>query len=175
MSDLHATVPVIETENLILRAPDLGDLDAMIAFYASPRAGFVGGPAGPDWVWNKLCGVIGHWVVRGYGMWTIEDRASGAIAGRVGMIRHLRWPEPELGWQIYEGFEGRGIAYEAVVAARATAARYFGLTAPISLIAKENARSIRLAERLGATIESEGEVAGHPCLIWRHPVTEVRP
>ncbi len=39
----------------------------------------------------------------------------------------------------------------------------------ISLIAPENARSRRLAERMGAQIEREGEVTGIPCLIYRHP------
>ena len=112
---------------------------------------------------------IGHWALRGYGMWMIEHRATGTAAGRVGMILNDGWDEPELGWHIYDGFEGKGYAYQAALAARDHAARHFGLDGVISYIDATNTRSLHLAERLGARFERDGTVVGTPCQVWRHP------
>ena len=102
-------------------------------------------------------------------MWMIEDRATGAPAGRVGVINNDGWDEPELGWHLFEGFEGQGVAYEAALAARAYAAEHQGLDALISYVDPANHRSAALARRLGAKIERDGTVNGHACKVWRHP------
>lgn len=167
---LHADVPVIETDRLILRAPRFTDLEAITAFGLSDRSRFVGGPMAEWQSWQALTGMIGHWIIRGYGWWMIEDKASGQVAGRAGIGHHIDWPEPELGWHLYEGHEGRGIAYEAALAAREYADRVMGLGPLISLVAHDNLRSRRLAERLGAAAESETVLRGIACIIYRHPM-----
>lgn len=170
MTTLSIDIPVLETDRLILREPRLSDLDAMTAFGATDRTRFVGGVMAPWQSWNMLNAAIGHWITRGFGWWMVEDKASGAIAGRVGIGHHIDWPEPELGWVVYDGFEGRGIAYEAALAARNHAQGPMGFAPLISLIAPDNLRSRRLAERLGATVEREdAEVRGTACMIYRHP------
>ncbi|AGT08149.1 GNAT family N-acetyltransferase [Paracoccus aminophilus] len=169
MAELSVHVPVIETERLILREPRLSDLDAVIAFGTSDRARFVGGPMEPWQAWNSLMTGIGHWVVRGFGWWMVEDKASGKVAGRVGIGHHLDWPEPELGWHLYDGFEGRGLAYEAASAARNHAYSVMGFGPLISLIDHDNHRSASLARRLGAVPEGEFNVRGDACVIYRHP------
>lgn len=170
MTEMRVTVPVIETARLILREPRLSDLDAFVAFGASERSRFVGGPMEPWQSWNWLLITIGHWHVRGYGWWMLEDKASGAVAGRVGLGNHLDWPEPELGWHLYEGFDGRGLAYEAAIAARDHAQNQMGLGPLVSLIDPENTASCRLAERMGAVVERQDFILrGHSCLIYRHP------
>ncbi|MFN3527260.1 MAG: GNAT family N-acetyltransferase [Paracoccus sp. (in: a-proteobacteria)] len=161
--------PVLETDRLTLRAPQLSDWQAVRAFGLSERSMFIGGPFSEAQIWTSLLASAGHWAMRGYGMWTIEDKQSGAAIGRTGIINHFDWPEPELGWQIFEGAEGRGLAYEAAMAARSHAATGFGLSRVISQIHPDNTRSRRLAERMGAVVEREGEVRGTPCLIYRHP------
>ncbi|MGC9368153.1 MAG: GNAT family N-acetyltransferase [Paracoccaceae bacterium] len=165
-------IPVIETERLILRGPRESDFEAAAAFGASPRAKFVGGSADRWENWRGFLAVIGHWALRGYGFWTLEEKETGAPAGRVGVINHEMWPEPELGWHVFDGFEGRGYAYEAAKAARDHAGREMGLGPLISHIHPDNARSIALAERLGATFEREGILLGEPCLVYRHPKAE---
>ncbi len=170
MPTLSVDIPVLTTERLILREPRLADLDAITAFGASDRAQYVGGKVAPWQSWNILNAAIGHWITRGFGWWVLEDKASGAVAGRVGVGYHIDWPEPELGWHIYQGFEGKGLAYEAALAARDHAQGQMGLGPLISLVPPDNLRSRHLAERLGAVIETEGyEVRGTPCLIYRHP------
>lgn len=179
MTRLSVDIPVIETERLILREPREADLPSAAGFYASERSAFVGGgpavvgrdgPRGADWAaWRGTSSALGHWLLRGYGSWSVELRAKGQVAGRVGFLYPPVWSEPELGWHIYEGFEGLGIAYEAALAARAAGPRLFGLNGVISHIDAANTRSLRLAERLGATFEREDELLGKPCQIWRHP------
>ncbi len=169
MTLISAEIPVIETGRLILREPRMADFEAHAAFLTSGRAQFVGGPLDRAQAWRGFSSGIGHWILLGFGMWTIEEKATRQPAGRVGILNPEGWPEPELGWHVYDGFEGRGIAHEAALAARRAAGTYFGIFAPISCIVPENTRSRRLAERLGATVEREGEVLGQPCLVYRHP------
>ncbi len=169
MTRIVIDIPVIETARLILREPRAADFDAMHAFGQSDRARFVGGPYA-DWqTWGGLTGNIGQWALRGFGFWTVEERAGGALVGRIGVIQPFDWPEPELAWHVYEGFEGKGLAYEAAMAARSCAYGKLGLGPLISQIHADNTRSRRLAERMGATVEGEGAVRGTPCLTYRHP------
>ncbi|MFP4449755.1 MAG: GNAT family N-acetyltransferase [Rhodosalinus sp.] len=162
-------VPVIETERLRLRGFRAEDLDAFAAFFASERSRFVGGPRDRRESWRGMTAIMGQWALLGYGLWAVEERASGALAGAVGIVNHVGWEEPELGYHLYNGFEGRGLAFEAALAARTHAARHFGLDRLISYIDPANARSLALARRLGAVHERDGELLGKPCQVWRHP------
>ncbi len=164
------TIPTVETDRLILRAPHLDDLPQMIAFYASGRSHMVGGPKDQLGCWSSLAGRLGHWALRGYGLWHLTEKASGAFAGWSGMINVPGWAEPELGWALMAEAEGKGLGFEAAQAARDYAARHQGLNGVISYIAHANDRSRALAERLGATLEIErAELLGKHAQIWRHP------
>ena len=164
------TIPTVETDRLILRAPHLDDLPALTAFYTTERSHMVGGPRDALGSWGVLTGRLGHWALRGYGTWHLTEKASGAFAGWAGVIDAPGWAEPELGWTLMEEFEGKGLAFEAAAAARDYAARHQGLNGVISYIAHANDRSRALAERLGATLETDqGALLGKQAQIWRHP------
>lgn len=163
------TIPTVETERLILRAPHADDLPGMIAFYASERSHMVGGPRDADDCWQVLARRLGHWALKGFGTWHLTEKASDAFVGGVGIIEVPGWDEPELGWGLQEQAEGKGLAFEAALAARSYAATHQGISAPISYITQKNTRSRALAERLGATFEREGSVLGEACQVWRHP------
>lgn len=173
MTDIPA-IPTLTTARLVLRAPAIDDFPAECAFYASPRSQYVGSPAEPEQVWRMIAAFIGHWAIRGYGFWAIEDRQTGAWLGRAGLWFPHGWPEPEIGWTLSEQAEGHGIAQEAARAARDHAYRTLGWTTAISLIDPRNARSIALAERLGAAREDDWH---HPrfgrTLVYRHPAPEI--
>ncbi|MCI4661127.1 MAG: GNAT family N-acetyltransferase [Neomegalonema sp.] len=163
-------VPIIETERLRLRALCAGDLPHEIAYYSSERSRLVGGPRPEAEIWKSFAQKIGHWELRGYGIWAVEDRQSGAYYGRVGPIWQPDMPEPELNWTLVAAAEGRGIAFEASQAARAHAYQHFGLDALASLINPDNKRSIALAERLGARFEGMTHYAnGIAVALYRHP------
>jgi RimJ/RimL family protein N-acetyltransferase len=163
-------IPVLETDRLVLRGPRDGDFDAFADFCTTERSRGVGGPADRPEAWRGMAMMIGHWELRGYGMWWLESRASGDPVGRVGIWHPEGWPEPELGWVIYENFEGKGYAFEASVAGRDYAYQKLGMKTLISLISPDNARSITLAERLGAKNEATWtSPLGVESLIYRHP------
>lgn len=173
MSAILTPIPTVETDRLILRAPRETDLAAYAQYFTTPRADFTGGQRDEVAAFSMLMQQAGHWHIRGYGLWTIEHRESGRTAGWTGILHHLDWPEPELGWTVFDGFEGQGLAFEAASAARSYAAHNLGIRAPISFIVPDNARSAALATRLGATIERPFELRETAINIWRHPdVTE---
>jgi RimJ/RimL family protein N-acetyltransferase len=124
--------------------------------------------------WKEFSAVAGQWLLRGYGGFSIEDRASGGYLGEVGVFHEDRYPEPELGWMVVAAAEGRGIAHEAALAARRWAYRALGLATLVSYIDPRNARSIRLAERLGASRDDAApRPEGERCLVYRHPGPEI--
>ena len=164
-------VPVLDTERLILRGPKGSDFPVIAEFQKdADRTKFIGGPAARDFdVWGAFTRLIGHWIWNGYGFWTLEEKATGAPVGRVGVINHVEWPEPEIGWHMFAGGEGRGLAYEAAMEIRRYAANHLDLGRLVSHIHPDNTRSRALADRMGAVVEREAELLGGPCLIYRHP------
>ncbi len=166
-------IPTLTTERLTLRAPKPSDFEAFAAFRASPRAVHVGGPHGRREAFMSFCALWGHWAMRGFGRWIVADRTTDAPLGVVGPLYPEDWPEREIAWSVFEGAEGRGIAYEAAVAARRYAYETLGWTTAISLIVEGNERSIALAKRLGCVWERDHE---HPEFgrmpLWRHPGPE---
>lgn len=164
---LAFAIPTLNTERLALRAPAEADFPAMLAFNDSPRAVFLGGGGPRQQVWRALLSNIGHWALRGYGFWSVDTKA-GEFIGRVGVIYHDGWLEPELAWHLFEGFEGKGYAYEAALASRDWALGQ-GMGPLVSMIDPENTRSIALATRLGATLERTDPGDGKPFHIYRHP------
>ena len=172
MTLTHA--PTLETERLILRGPEKADAEAMIAFLMDPdrSAGFGGYTDRSDsWRWFTLN--VGHWHWHGYGYFVIEDRETGKPAGISGIWNPDGWPEPEVGWVVFDGFEGRGIAYEAACRARQWAYDELGFTTLTSNIVPGNTRSIRLAERMGAVYERtyDNPNMGED-MLYRHPGPE---
>jgi RimJ/RimL family protein N-acetyltransferase len=166
-------IPTLTTDRLILRAPREEDFPAMLTFNDSPRSGFVGGGAERKWVWRGLLANIGHWVLRGYGFYSVDTR-DGDFVGRVGVIYHDGWDEPELAWHLFDGFEGHGYAHEAARAARADYHARISAHPPISYVDVKNTRSMALAERLGARIERTlNDDKGHDH-VYRHPAPEAR-
>ena len=137
------------------------------AFYAGDRSSFVGGPLSRETAWRGFAASCGHWMLRGYGFWALEEKTTGAYLGRVGLWFPEGLPEPEIGWALSgENAQGRGFVREAAIAARRHAYGALGWTTAISLIDSANTRSIKLAERLGARLEHETFGALH---VYRHP------
>ncbi|CTQ56229.1 hypothetical protein LP7551_04788 [Roseibium album] len=166
-------IPVVETERLLLRAPLASDFDRFAEFRMSDRASGVGGPFTRTEAYVQFGELFGHWILRGFGRWMVTDRETGEPLGVVGLWYPEGWPEPEIAWSVFEGGEGKGIAFEASLAAREFAYCKLGWTTAISLIQEDNTRSFALARRLGARIEAHFQ---HPSLgamqIWRHPGRE---
>lgn len=172
----HTTVsiPTFDEGRLRYRAPALSDFDAYAEFRGSDRAAGVGGPFSPSSAFVSLAALIGHWHLRGFGRWMLEDRETGASLGVVGIIYPDGWPEPEIAWSVFANAEGKGIAYEAACFARNYAYGALGWSTIISCSMPDNTRSQSLAKRMGATREGD---FNHPEFgvleIWRPPGPEM--
>lgn len=169
-------IPILETERLIMRAPRASDYKPFVEFRMSERAQGVGGPFTRSEAYGQFGELFGHWILHGFGRWVVADRMSNEPLGVVGLWYPEGWPEPEVAWSVFANGEGKGIAFEASLAARDFAYSTLGWTTAISLIMEGNTRSFTLAERLNATFERTFQ---HPTLgamqIWRHPRSSVRP
>ncbi|NPD15442.1 GNAT family N-acetyltransferase [Xinfangfangia sp. D13-10-4-6] len=162
--------PVLTTLRLTLRAPQARDLPAFTAYMTSPRAAFTGGPTNAAGAFETFSMVIGHWALRGHGLFAVTLTDTGETIGLAGHLSPPAWPEPELAWNLWDAaHEGFGYATEAAFAVRDHAFGALGWTTAISMIARDNHRSIALARRLDATPERDDEIFGKPMTIWRHP------
>ena len=106
--------------------------------------------------------MLGHWQLRGYGIWAVEERASGDLIGRIGLHNPEGWPGLEVGWLLARSRWGHGFATEGAAAAAAYAWRELGVDHLISLIDPANERSIRVARRLGEHPEGDVVLQGRP-------------
>lgn len=178
MSVTLTATPVLETERLVLRAPVAADYPVWEAFAGTERARYIGGPYSPRLAWRSFGHMVGHWVMRGFGLFVITRRGSDRPLGAIGPWFPKGWPEAEISWSIWDAeAEGQGIAFEAAARARAFAYQTLGWSTAVSYIDPPNARSIALAERLGARrdpLATPLEIDDHdtPILVFRHPVPE---
>ena len=114
--------------------------------------------------WRHLAMIVGHWQLRGFGMWGVEELATGHLVGRVGFYQPDGWPDFELGWTIGRNWWGKGYASEAARRCLRFAFDDLQRDRVISLIDPANTASIRVAEAIGETLEGEVEAGGHRVL-----------
>ena len=166
------SIPILETKRLVLCGPEPEDYPNFKATFASYRSRFMGGPLNAYETWMLYAAEIGHWNIRGYGMWMIHDKETDETLGMAGGWFPAKWPEREIAWIIWPDKAGHGYALESTHAVR----RYFynelGWDGAVSYIDPKNLDSIRLAERLGAVKDkSAPSVDGHD-VVYRHPSPE---
>lgn len=145
--------PVIQTERLILRPPQLSDLDRWADFMADPdTARFIGGVQPRQMVWRSLMSMAGAWVLTGVSMFSVIERDSGRWVGRLGPWQPDGWPGTEVGWGLHRDVWGKGYAFEGARAAMDYAFDVLGWAEVIHCIDPENRPSQALAQRLGSRL-----------------------
>lgn len=165
---MQAAIPSFETTRLRLRPFTEADFAPMAAFFASPVSASYGGPCDRVEAWRKFAVYSGHWALRGYGPWALEEKASGIYVGLAGLWFPEGWVEPEITWALVPGQHGKGYATEAAQRALQAAYQHFGWTTAVSVIATDNAASLAVAQRLGATWERTIPFRGHQAHVYRH-------
>lgn len=159
--------PTLQTERLTLRPYLRGDFETYAAFMASTRAIHMDGPLDRNKAWSWFTNDVATWALYGFGPLAIE--MNGQLAGGVGLVHPPHFPEPECGWFVYDGFTGLGLAAEA---GRAIIDHTFATTSLrtiVSYIGKDNAASIRVAERLGAALDTDADAPeATGTLVYRH-------
>ena len=165
--------PTITTARLSLRPHRIEDFEPMAAMFATDWSRFMGGPVSRNEMWRWLGSEVGSWSLLGFGSWAVDLRENGECIGQVGVNKPANFPEVELGWLVYPAHEGKGFAFEAASAAREWAFGPRALNTLVSYIDPQNARSIALAERLGATRDDAAELPDgetpEETVIYRHP------
>jgi RimJ/RimL family protein N-acetyltransferase len=166
------TAPTLETARLRLRPHHMGDWEAVAAFFEGDASRFVGGPLPRRRSWFGFGADVGSWDLLGFGAWGVDEIATGAFVGQVGLNRPAHFPEKEIGWIVFPSFQRRGFATEAARAARAFAYGTLGWTTAVSYIDSKNTASIATARRLGC-VEDPAAVSLDPGdIVFRHPAPE---
>jgi RimJ/RimL family protein N-acetyltransferase len=93
--------PRIDTERLFLRPFSESDLDAYSAVLQTEPVGtsvHLPDTVGSWDAWSQMAAWLGQWELRGTGRWAVEERATGAFAGRAGLHHPARedWPGVEI-------------------------------------------------------------------------------
>jgi len=119
--------------------------------------------------------LVGHWELRGFGMWAVQELTTADLVGRVGFYYPEGWPDHEIAWALARPFWGRGYATEAASAALGKAFGPLGWPRVVSLIDPANTRSVRLALRLGERFEGEATIraTGWQCTRSRRMTNEL--
>ncbi len=149
--------PTLTTERLVLRPLKQADFAVYAGFVTSDRTRFMGGPHDLSTAWAWFCKDVAGWNLLDMGGLMVTYH--GAPVGQVALSGGPDFPEPELGWFLFAGFEGHGFATEAAAALRDWALGR--LASIVSYIDPENAASIRVARRLGAVLDVDAATPGN--------------
>ncbi len=168
--------PVLETDRLLLRVPTEEDLEPLCDLLADEETTrFIGGVQSPPLVWRTLCGILGHWQLRGYGFFSVIEKSSGEWIGRIGPWYPHGWPQPEIGWSLNRSTWGKGLATEAGRACMDWVVDDLGWSEIIHLIDEDNHGSQGVARKLGSrNLGYQAEVAGFDMMadVWGQSAEE---
>lgn len=162
-------VPELQTERMLMRGWSDDDFEPWARMCSDAevmRTLGADGAYSPVQTWDNLTQMAGHWLLKGFGHWALEDLETGALVGRAGLLRPPDWPDLEVGWMVDRARWGEGLAGEAARAAVAWAEAELAARHVISLIKEDNQRSQRVAEKLGETIEGRIHLRGHDLLMY---------
>jgi RimJ/RimL family protein N-acetyltransferase len=140
------------TPRLRLRRFCEGDVNTYFTMCRDPEMmRFVGQgqPLTRAQTWMQVASFMGHWQIRGYGTWAVEEADTGALIGRIGFQNPAGWPGVELTWFLDKPLWGRGFATEAARAALKHGFNDYGFDKVVGLVHPDNFPSARVAVRLG--------------------------
>ena len=168
-NDARLPAATLETSRLILRPHGREHFEAIAHMSADPGTFRFSerGPMSRDEAWTRLLRNAGHWSLFGYGIFTIEEKASGRFVGEAGFSHFERAlggdfdPYPEGAWTVVKDAQGRGYATEAVTAALAWTEARLSPERTVCMIHKENAASMRVADKLGYSAFRECTYRGY--------------
>jgi RimJ/RimL family protein N-acetyltransferase len=164
------TVSELKTARLLLRPWSKEDLDAYARICADPEVTrYLSGPLTRQESEEQISRFVRHWEERGFGLWAVEHRASGAFIGFIGLLHQNDWPigehKTEVGWRLDRAFWGHGLATEGTQSSVRYGFEELGLERIISIINPENMASRRVAEKAGLTLRGKVCFRGYDA-IW---------
>lgn len=172
----YLTPQFLETDRLFLRTFQENDWKDLHKYYSDPACTkyTVGRALTEGETWRTMAAMIGHWQLRRYGSYALEERTTRQVIGIAGLDYPNDWPEPEIKWGLIREFWGKGYASEAVRAIKKMWIEYLPDLSLISLIHPDNKNSVNLAKAVGAHFEKEYEFRGDTWSIYRHTHQGIR-
>lgn len=159
------TGPMITTERLELSRPCLADAFEMLDILKHPATSrWLGEHTSEADHFTRFQRNAGSWLLSGYGSFTVRLRGHAGVIGSCGIFHSWRGLGPdfdnraEAGWIVSHEHASSGYAAEAMGAAFAWFDANHGPQGVVCMIAPENLRSIRLAEKFGFAAMREAEI-----------------
>jgi RimJ/RimL family protein N-acetyltransferase len=149
----------VDTPRLLLRLAERADAQALQDIHQDPEAielkqvTLLEAPGGIDLALRNIERMHRHWRRCGYGQWTVVEKASNEVIGCVGFFHPPGWPGVDLNWIIQRARRENGFATEAAAAALEWAWQNTQIHHVISLIGPSDARSARIATKVGESFE----------------------
>ena len=167
---MEAGVTELEPERLRLRRWREGDADAYARICADPEVMryITGAPLTRGQADGQISRFEKAWEERGFGMWAAEEKGSGELVGRIGLLYHEDWPDDdktEVAWLLDRSRWGRGLATEGALASLRHAFEKLGLERVISIALPRNVASRRVMEKAGLALRGEKRWRGFD-VIW---------
>jgi RimJ/RimL family protein N-acetyltransferase len=165
-------IPHLTTDRLLLRDFRPEDFEAYASMMADPDVSkhlIDGRPLSRIDAWRQMAMFIGHWVLRGYGLWAVEERATGRFIGRIGCLEMEGFPAFEIAYTLTRSAWGHGYAREGAAAALGYARHTLRQRRIASIIRTGNTGSIRVAQSLGAIAGETVEFFGAPSVAYWYP------
>ena len=164
----------IETPRLMLRVPEMSDAEPFMGILwdaevvENKQVTLTEAPGDIELARRNTAALIDHWASRGYGLWTVVEKSGGEVIGGVGLQNPDGWPDVEIAWVIHRSRWHQGLATEAAAAALAWAWAHTDIDHIISIINAGDARSMRVAVKIGERFERAGEdpINGEPVHVY---------
>jgi ribosomal-protein-alanine N-acetyltransferase len=147
---------LFETSRLICRRLQPEDFDALYAVYSDIEAMRWVGDGKPITKaqceeWFKV--TASNYALRGYGMFTVEQREFANIVGFCGLVHPGGQEDAEIKYAFTRRSWGQGMATEIVSALLAYGCTEYGLKRIIATVAQENHASQRVLVKAGMSLE----------------------
>ena len=151
-------VPTLETGRLLLRPWRTDDFGRYLELMGDAVAAqHIGGGSPRAVVWRRFLQMPGAWALQGFGMFALEEKATGRWVGQAGPWQPDGWPGTEVGYALHPDSWGKGYATEACTRAIDWAFDALGWDELIHCIAVANSASKAVAARLGSTFRQRIE------------------
>lgn len=166
-SALHSAPRTLTTARLSLLPPGREHLPDLIRLKADERVfGFMlHGTRSPERTKEELEDDMEFWLVRGYGTWSVFERATGEFLGIAGLMERPDGRGVALRFALWPECRGKGYAREAAAAALEFGHRA-GLSRIIAVARESNLASRGVLSDIGMREAGEFRHQGHRMVLF---------
>jgi RimJ/RimL family protein N-acetyltransferase len=148
--------PEVESNGLLLRQWTAADFDFYAAYLGNEQtAQYIGGAVNKHQAWRHLASLIGHWALRGFGVYAVEDLVTRQLQGCSGLWEPHGWPCREFVFWFTADAYGSGRAVRAARLSIDVVNAAFSQEAITGFIHPKNHLALALASEIGGTIQGE--------------------